>query len=206
MAPFEALYGQKCRSPLCWDKVGESAVVGPQMIADTVDKVSRIREHIRIAQSRQKSYADTRRRELEFQVGDKVFLKVSPMKGVVRFGTKGKLSPRYMGPYEILERIGKVAYRIALPPSLVGVHDVFHVSSLRKYEPDPSHVLRPEDIRIEKDLQYVERPIRVLDSKEKQLRTKTIKLLKIQWSNHTEDEATWELEEAMRDKYPYLWE
>jgi hypothetical protein len=206
MAPFEALYGRKCRSPLCWDAVGENTIIGPQMIADTVEKVSQIRERILAAQSRQKSYADTRRRPLEFMEGDKVFLKVSPMKGVMRFGKKGKLSPRFIGPYEILERIGKVAYRVALPPSLAGIHDVFHVSTLRKYEPNPSHVLQPEQIQLKENLQYEERPIRVLDTKEKQLRTKTIRLVKLQWSNHSQDDATWEVEDEVKKKYPYLYE
>jgi hypothetical protein len=205
MAPFEALYGRKCRSPICWDEVGERVIIGPQLVADTIEKVSKIREHILTAQSRQKSYADNRRRPLEFMEGDKVFLKVSPMKGVMRFGKKGKLSPRYVGPYEILERIGKVAYRIALPPSLAGIHDVFHVSTLRKYEPDPAHVLQLEQIQVKEGLQYEEKPIRILDTKEKQLRNKIIRLVKLQWSNHSENEATWELEDEVKKKFPYLY-
>jgi hypothetical protein len=204
MAPFEALYGRRCRSPLCWDAVGESAVVGPQLITNTIEKVSQIKEHILTAQSRQKSYADVRRRPLEFTVGDRVFLKVSPIKGIMRFGKKGKLSPRYVGPYEILDRIGKVAYRIALPPSLSGIHDVFHVSMLRKYERDPSHVLQPDQIQVKENLQYEERPIRILDTKEKQLRNKVIRLVKLQWNHHSEDEATWELEDMVKQRYPYL--
>ena len=141
MAPYEALYGRKCRSPLCWDEVGESRLVGPEIIQITTEKIRLIRERIQTAQSRQKSYADRRRRDLEFAVGDHVFLKVSPWKGITRFGHKGKLSPRYIGPFEILERVGLVAYRIALPPALSKIHNVFHVSSLRKYIPDPSHIL-----------------------------------------------------------------
>ncbi|GKV02736.1 hypothetical protein SLEP1_g15133 [Rubroshorea leprosula] len=123
MAPFEALYGQRCRSPL-------------------------IKERLRAAQSRQKSYADRRRRDLEFEVGDHVFLKVSPTRGVLRFGIRGKLSPSYIGPYPILERIGEVAYRLELPGNLAGVHDVFHVSLLRKYVPDQSHIVNPEPIQL----------------------------------------------------------
>ncbi|KAL0556795.1 hypothetical protein IC582_005312 [Cucumis melo] len=127
MAPFEALYGKCCRSPVCW---GETT------------------------QSRQKSYADVRRKDLEFDVGDKVFLKVAPMKGVLRFERRGKLSPRFVGPFEILERIGAVAYRLALPPSLSVVYDVFHVSMLRKYVPDPSHVVDYEPLEIDENLSY----------------------------------------------------
>ena len=205
MAPYEALYGRRCRSPICWDEVGELQAVGPKLVEETVELVKQIRERIKIAQSRQKSYADTRRRDLEFQVGDKVFLKVSPMKGVMRFGQRGKLSPRFVGPFEILERIGAVAYKVALPPSLASVHNVFHVSTLRKYEPDPSHVLPVEQLQIDPDLKYEEKPIRILDSKEKQLRNKVIRLVRVQWSNHTGGKSTWELEEAIRQKYPYLW-
>ena len=159
---------------------------------------------MRAAQSRQKSYADKRRRELELEIGDQVFLRVSPWKGVMRFGKKGKLSPRYIGPYEILERVGSVAYRLALPPNLSHVHNVFHISLLRKYMPDPSHVLHAEPIQIESNLTYEEQPVDILDRKEQVLRTKRIPLVKVLWRNHTTEEATWELEEAIKEKYPHL--
>ena len=136
MAPYEALYGRPCRSPLCWTEVGESSITGPDLIRDTSEKVSLIRQRLFTAQSRQKSYADVRRRPLEFEVRDHFFLKVMPKRGVVRFGKRGKLSPRFIGPFEILERIGTVAYRLALPPSMSSVHEVFHVSMLHKYTPD----------------------------------------------------------------------
>jgi hypothetical protein len=137
MAPYEALYGRKCRSPLYWDEVGERELVGPEMIQDTKDKITLIRKRMLAAQSRQKSYADTRRRKLEFEVGDQVFLKVSPMKGVMRFGKKGKLSPRYVGPFLVTEIVGPVAYRVELPSNLAGVHGVFHVSTLQKIRARP---------------------------------------------------------------------
>ena len=130
MAPYEALYGRPCRSPLCWTKVGESSITDPDIIRDTSGKVSLIRQHLLMAQSRQKSYADVRRRPLEFEVRDHVFLKVMPDRGVVRFGKRGKLSLRFIGPFEILERVGTVAYRLDLPPSMSGVHEVFQVSML----------------------------------------------------------------------------
>ena len=139
MAPYEALYGRPCRSPVCWTEVGESSITGPSLIKDISEKVSLIRQRLLNAQSRQKSYADVRRRPLEFEVGDHVFLKVMPKREVVRFGKRGKLSPRFIGPFEILEMIGTVAYRLALPPSMSGVHEVFHVSMLRRYTPDPAH-------------------------------------------------------------------
>ena len=123
MALYEALYGRPCTSPLCWTEVGESSIIGPDLIRDTSEKVSLIRQRLLTAQSRQKSYADVRRRPLEFEVGDHVFLKVMPKRGVVRFGKRGKLSPRFIGPFEILERVGTVAYRLALPPSMSGVHE-----------------------------------------------------------------------------------
>ncbi|KZV40786.1 DNA/RNA polymerase superfamily protein [Dorcoceras hygrometricum] len=139
MAPYEALYGRKCRTPLHWDEVGERAGLGPDVVEQTAAAVRKIRERMKTAQSRQKSYADNRRRELNFEIGDRVFFRIAPMKGVMRFGKKGKLSPRYIGPYEILEKVGTLAYRLALPPQMSAVHNVFHVSALRKYVPHPRY-------------------------------------------------------------------
>ena len=141
MAPYEALYGRPCRSPLCWTEVGESSITGPNMFRDTFEKVSLIRQCLLTTQSWQKNYADVRHRPLEFEVGDHVFLKVMPKRGVVRLSKRGKLSPRFIGPFEILERVGTVAYRLALPPSMSGVYEVFHISMLWKYTPDPAHVV-----------------------------------------------------------------
>ena len=141
MAPYEALYGRPCRSPLCWTEVGESPITGPDMIRDTSEKMILIRQRLLTAQSQRKSYADVRRRPLEFEVRDHVFLKVMPKRGVVRFDKHGKLSSIFIGPFAILERIGTVSYRLALSPSMSGVHEVFHVSMLPKYIPDPAHVV-----------------------------------------------------------------
>ena len=148
MAPYEALYGRPCRSPLCWTEVKESSITSPDLIRDTSEKVSLIRQHLLTAQSRQKSYADIRRRPLEFEVGDHVFLKAMPKRGVVRFGNRGKLSPRFIGPFEILERVGTVVYWLALPTSMSGVHEVFHISMLRRYTPDPADVVDLERLRL----------------------------------------------------------
>ena len=156
------------------------------------------------AQNRQKNYADVRRRPLEFQVGDHVFLKVSPTKGVRRFGIKGKLSPRYIGPFVILGRVGNVAYRLALPPALEGVHDVFHVSMLRKCLADPDQVIELEPQHLEKDLSYAKHPTRILDAQDRKLRNKTLRFLKVQWSRHTPEEATWKLEEHLKKNFPAL--
>ncbi|KAL0562089.1 hypothetical protein IC582_002539 [Cucumis melo] len=154
MAPFEALYGKCCRSPVCWGEVGEQRLMGPELVQSTNEAIQKIRSRMHTAQSRQKSYADVRRKDFEFEVGDKVFLKVAPMRGVLRFERRGKLSPRFVGPFEILERIGPVAYRLALPPSLSTVHDVFHVSMLKKYVSDPSYVVDYEPLEIDENLSY----------------------------------------------------
>ena len=193
MAPYETLYGRKCRTPVCWDEVGERKLVGPEIVQMTCDKIKVIRDRLKIAQDRQKSYADNRRRDLEFEVGDMVFLRISPWKGVLRFGKRGKLSPRYIGPYRIVERIGEVAYRLELPSDLDRIHDVFHVSMLRKYIPDPSHVL-------------TEQLVQILDRREQVLRNKTIPLVKVLWRSHTVEEATWEHEEQMKRHYPHLFD
>ena len=141
MAPYEALYVRPCRSPICWTEVGESSITGLDLIRDTSEKVGLIQKRLLMAQSWQKSYTYRRLRPREFEVGDHVFLKVMPKRGVVGFGKQGKLAPRYIEPFEILERVGTVAYGLALPPSLSGVHEVFNVSMLRKYTPDPAHVV-----------------------------------------------------------------
>ena len=132
MSPFEALYGRKCRTPLFWNQTGESQVFGPEILREAERQVQQIRDTLKTAQSRQKSYADTRRRELTFQEGDYVYLKVSPIRGMRRFKVKGKLSPRFIGPFKILSRKGEVAYQLELPPQLSDVHDVFHISQLKK--------------------------------------------------------------------------
>ena len=204
MAPYEALYGRPCRSPMCWMESGEASLIGPELVQETTDKIRVIRDRLLAAQSRQKSYADHRRRPLEFQIGDHVFLRVTPRKGVFRFGKRGKLAPRYVGPFEILQKIGEVAYKLALPPQLSGIHDVFHVSMLRKYEPDTTHVLDWQDLNLQEDVTYEEGPRQILDKKEKVLRTKIIPLVKVSWDHHGVEGATWELESDMRNKYPEL--
>ena len=204
MAPYEALYGRPCRSPLCWTEVGESSITGPDLIRDTSEKVSLIRQRLLTAQSRQKSYADVRRRPLEFEVGDHVFLKVMPKRGVVRFGKHGKLLPRFIGLFEILERIGTVAYRLALPPSMSGVHEVFHVSMLRKYTLDLAHVVDWGQIEVDTDETFEEGPVCILDSRDQVLRRKTVRLVRVLWRYYGVEESTWEREDTMRATYPFL--
>ncbi|KAK6145306.1 hypothetical protein DH2020_022126 [Rehmannia glutinosa] len=171
MAPYEALYGRKCRSLVCWDEEGIRLLEGPNLIQDTIEKVKIVKSRLKVAQDRQKSYIDQHRREIEYEVGEKVFIRVSPWKGILRFGKTGKLSPRYIGPYEILEKVGPLAYRLALPPELSQIHNVFHVSMLRRYRSDPSHFLRDEPVEIADNLSYAKEPIGIVGYKENNLET-----------------------------------
>ncbi|KAA3480774.1 DNA/RNA polymerases superfamily protein [Gossypium australe] len=204
MAPYEALYGRKCRSPTCWTELGERQLLGPELVAETEDKVKLIQSRLKEASDRQKSYADLKRRDIEFAVGDRVFLKVSPWKKVLRFGKKGKLSPRFIGPYKVLRRVGPVAYQLELPAELSQIHDVFHVSMLRRYRSDPSHVVAVEEIEVNPDLTMEEEPVQILDRDVKVLRRKSVPLVKVLWQNHGIEEATWEPEDTMRQQYPQL--
>jgi hypothetical protein len=185
MAPFEALYGRKCTTPLLWSGVGERSFFGPDIIKDAEEKVRLIRDRLKIAQSRQKSYADSKRREVTYEVGDRAYLRVSPLRGVKRFGVKGKLAPRFVGPFKVLARKGEVAYELELPESLSAVHNVFHVSQLKKCHPEMADTpLRDtiplEEVQLESDLTYEEKPIKILETSERVTRTKTIKFCKVQ--------------------------
>src|SRR5213083_2205899 len=202
MAPFEALYGRWCRSPLNWSKPGERVIFGPDLVTEAEEKVRVIQNHLKTAQSRQKSYSDKRRRPLEFEDGSWAYLCLSPMKGVHRFGVKGKLAPRYIGPFRILQQCGPVAYQLELPPHLSSTHDVFPVSQLKRCLCTPSEAVEVEAIQLEPDLTYQEHPIKILDQKERATRRRTIKSYKVQWSNHSEEEATWETEDFLRTHYP----
>jgi hypothetical protein len=209
MAPFEALYGRKCRTPLNWSETGESQVFGPDVIKEAEEQVQLIRNRLKAAQSRQKSYADSRRRPLTFQVGDFVYLRVTPLKGMQRFHVKGKLAPRYIGPYKVLERRGEMSYKLELPPKLSEFHDVFHVSQLRKClqapnKPETFTEIDQDTIDLNHDLTYRERPIRILEKDVRLTRRRKINMYKVQWSNHTEDEATWEREDYLQREFPEL--
>ncbi|WVZ70903.1 hypothetical protein U9M48_019532, partial [Paspalum notatum var. saurae] len=195
MAPFEALYGRRCRTPLNWSEPGEWVTFGPDLVTQAEEQVKFIHSNLKRAQSRQKSYSDKRRRPLVFELGDHVYLRISPMKGAHRFGVKGTLAPRYIGPFKITEQCGPVAYRLELPSRLAAVHDVFYVSQLKK-------CLRVPEEAIEPDLTYEEHPIKILDQKQRSSRRRTINFYKVQWSNHSEEKATWEQEEYLQTKYP----
>ncbi|CAH9085905.1 unnamed protein product [Cuscuta epithymum] len=175
-----------------------------EIIEETSEAIKTIRQRIEAAQCRQKSYADAKRRPLEFQEGDRVFVKVTPMKGVMRFGKRGKLSPRFVGPYEITKKVGKVAYELALPEEMAGIHNVFHISMLKRYFESPEHILVPPQVQTQPNMTYEERPVKILDREIKRLRNKEIALVKVLWRNHKIEEATWEPEDAMRKRYPEL--
>jgi hypothetical protein len=180
MAPFEVLYRRRCRTPLNWIEPGEKFIFGLDLVEEAEVIVRRIQENLKAVKSRQETYANKRRLPLEFEVGDHVYLRVSPMKGVKRFGVKGKLVPCYIRPFPILEKCGSVAYKLYLPPSLVGVHNVFHMSQLKKCLKAPMDVVLPEVTPLEVDLSYPEHPIKVMDQKDCVTRRKTMKFFKIQ--------------------------
>jgi hypothetical protein len=202
MAPFEVLYRCRCHTPLNWIELGEKVIFGPDLVDEAEATVHRIQDNLKGTKSCQESYANKRRRPLQFEVGDHAYRKVSPMKDVKRFRVKGKLSPRYIGPFSILGRCGTMAYKLELPPSLVEVHDIFHVSQLKKYLKAPVDVVLPEVAPLESDLTYPEHLIKILDQKSHVTRWKTIKFYKIQWSNHMVIEATWESEDFLRSCHP----
>ncbi|GKB61387.1 putative reverse transcriptase domain-containing protein [Tanacetum coccineum] len=182
-APFEALYGRKCRSPVCWSEVGDSQLTGPELVRETTEMIVQIKNRLITAKRRQKSYADVRRKLMEFQVGDMVMLKVSPWKGVIRFGKHGKLSPRYIGPFKIIERIGPVAYKLELPDKLHGIHSTFHVSNLKKCMADENLVIPLEEIQLDDKLHFIKEPIEIMDREVKQLKQSQIPIVKVQWNS-----------------------
>ena len=172
MAPYEALYGRMCRTPLCWIELSKKKVISLDLIQENEEKVKMIRERLKVAADRQKSYVDLKRKDIQHEIGEKVFLKVSHWKKVMRFGRKGKLSPRFIGSYEVIEKVGPMAYRLALPPELEKIHNVFHVSMLRRYKSDTSHVISLEIIELRSDLTYKEEPVEILAQEVKELRNK----------------------------------
>jgi len=188
---------------LCWAEVGDKGILGPKIVRETTLKIKSIQEKIRTAQSRQKSYADRRWRPLEFDEGDHVFLKVTPKLGLRGVFRTKKLSPRYIGPFQILRCIGPAAYQLALPPAMSGLHDVFHVSQLKKFIPDPFQPVELDSIELKSDLTFQPEPERILDRDVKSLRSKEIPIVKVLWKGSPDGEATWELESEMFNQYPH---
>ncbi|GJW99704.1 putative reverse transcriptase domain-containing protein [Tanacetum coccineum] len=201
---FKALYGRKCRSHICWAEVGESQLTVPEIIHEMTEKIVQIKSRIQATCDRQKSYADVRRKPLEFQVGDKVMLKVSPWKGVIRFGKWGKLNPRYIGPFKIIAKVGTVAYRLELPERLSRVHSTFHFSKLKKCMADEPLGIPLDEIQIDDKLHFVEEPVKIMDREVKRLKQSRIPIVKVRWNYKRGPEFTWEREDQMQKKYPHL--
>ncbi|GJX15559.1 putative reverse transcriptase domain-containing protein [Tanacetum coccineum] len=199
-APFEALYGRKCRSPICCTEVGDAQLTSPEIVHETTEKIIQIKKRIQAARDRQKSYTDRRRKPLELEVGDKVMLKVLPWKGVIRFGKRGKLNPHYIGPFKILAKVETVAYRLELPEQLSRVHSIFHVSNLKKCFSDEPLAISLDEIQIDGKLNFIEEPIEIMDREVKQLKH----IVKVRWNSRRGLEFTWEREGQMKKKYPHL--
>ncbi|GKF15319.1 putative reverse transcriptase domain-containing protein, partial [Tanacetum coccineum] len=169
-APYEALYGRKCISPVCWSEVGDSQLTGLELTRDTNEKIVQIKNRLLAARSRQKSYTDKRLKPLGFEVGDMVLLKVSPWKGVVHFEKRGKLSSRYIRPFKIVARVGPVAYTLELPEELKGIHSTFHVSNLKKCLAEGDVVVPMDEIQLDDKLYMIEEPVEVVDNEVKRLK------------------------------------
>nr|XP_025619033.1 uncharacterized protein LOC112710828 [Arachis hypogaea] len=204
MAPYEALYRRKCQSPLCWYEASEKSLLGLEMIAETTEQIKKIRSQMLVAQSRQKSYADQRRKPLEFKEIEHVFLNITPTTGMGRAIKTKKLNPHYIGPFEIWKRIGSVAYRIALLPHLSNLHNVFNVLQLQKYTPDASHVLELELVQVREDMTFPIVSVRIDDPNIKRLLGNEVSLAKVVWIRASIEKHTWELELAMRNDYPHI--
>ncbi|GKB68171.1 putative reverse transcriptase domain-containing protein [Tanacetum coccineum] len=203
-APFEALYGQKCCSPVCWVEVGEVQLTGSELVQETTGKIIQIKQRMQVPRDRQKSYTDLKRKPMEFQVGDKVMLKVSPWKRVVRFGKWGKLNPRYVGPFKVLERVRDISYKLKLPEELSRVHNTFHVSNLKKCYADEPLVVSLDGLHFDDKLHFVEEPVEIMDREVKRLKRSRIPIIKVRWNSRRGPEITWEREDQFWKNYPHL--
>nr|GEV97280.1 putative reverse transcriptase domain-containing protein [Tanacetum cinerariifolium] len=203
-APFEALCGRKCRSPIREAEVGDSQLIGPEIIHETTKKIIQIKSRIQASRDRQKSYADVRWKPLEFQVGYKVMLKVSPWKGVIRFGKQEKLNPHYIGPFKIIAKVGTVAYRLELLEQLSKVHSTFHVSNLKKCLADEPLAIPLDEIQVDDKLHFVEEPVEIMDREVKRLKQSRVSIFKVCWNSRRGPEFTWECKDQLKKKYPHL--
>ncbi|GJY01756.1 putative reverse transcriptase domain-containing protein [Tanacetum coccineum] len=203
-APFEALYGRKCRSPVCWAEVGQVQLTGPELVQETTERIIQIKQRIQTARDRQKSYADLKRKPMEFQVGDRVMLKVLPWKWVIHFGKRGKLNPRYVGPFKVLEKIRTIAYKLVLPQELSRVHNTIHVSNLKKCYSDEPLAIPLEGLHVDDKLHFVKEPIEIMDQEVKRLKQSRIPIVKARWNSRRGPEFTWERENQFQKKYPHL--
>eukprot|EP00253_Pinus_taeda_P006608 PITA_06608 len=203
MSPFEVLYGRKCRTPSNWSGPEDKLKLGPEMLQEMEDMVKKVRANLKAAQDRQKNFADRKRRFKEYQVGDHIYIIIQARKSTLQWSSCAKLAPRYFGPFQVLARVGSVAYQLALP-SHIRIHNVFHVSMLNKYVYDPKHVIKWQNIRVEPEGEVLVEPLSILDRREVQLRKRVITQIKVQWQHYGPKEATWEDEELFRKAYPEL--
>ncbi|GKF18536.1 hypothetical protein Tco_0063454, partial [Tanacetum coccineum] len=178
-APFEALYGRKCRSPVCWAEVGQVQLTSLEIVQETTEKIIQIKQRMQVARDRQKSYVDLKRKSMDFQVRDKVMLKVSPWKGVVHFGKQGKLNPMYVGAFKVLEKVGSIAYKLELPKELSRVYNTFHISNLKKCYADEPLAVPLDGLHFDDKLQFVEEPVKIMDHEVKQLRRSRVPIVKV---------------------------
>jgi transposase InsO family protein len=206
MAPFEFLYGRPCQTSLSWDRLEDRVLVGPEVIQEMEEQMQSIRQRIKEAQDRQKSYVDAHHVDHSYEVGDRVFLWVKPHKSSIKLGKGAKLSPRFVGPFKVVEKKGPMAYRLALPDSLRRMHDVFHVSVLRHYISDPSHVIDMSSLQVSDEGALMVEPIHILDHRIRQLRRRIVDQVKVQWDNYSPHSATWEDAYEMRQQFPYLFD
>ncbi|GJR43661.1 putative reverse transcriptase domain-containing protein [Tanacetum coccineum] len=201
----KALYNWKCRSPVCWAEVGEVKLTGPELVQETTEKFIQIKQRIQVTRDRQKSYTDLKRKPMEFQVGDKVILKVLPWKGVIRFGKREKLNPRYVVPFKVLERVGDVAYKLELPEELSRVNNTFHVSNLKKcYACDETISHSLDELHFNDSFSFVREPVEIMDREFKRLSQSRVPIIKVRWNSRRGPEFTWESEDQFWKKYPHL--
>eukprot|EP00253_Pinus_taeda_P033985 PITA_33985 len=205
LSPFEVLYGRKCRTPSSWGGPEDKLSLGPEMLKDMEDMVKRVRANLKVAQDRKKSFANRKRRFTEYKVGDHMFVRIQTRRSTLQWSGCAKLAPRYFGPFQILARVGPVAYQLALP-SHIRIHNVFHVSVLKKYVYDPKHVIRWQDVRVELEGEVLVEPQSILDRREVRLRKRVITQVKVLWQHYGLEEATWEDEELIRKAYPNLFD
>ncbi|GKD25802.1 putative reverse transcriptase domain-containing protein [Tanacetum coccineum] len=203
-SPFEVLYGRKCRSPVCWIEVGDVQLMGPKIIHETTKKIVQIQQRLQAARDQQRSYANVMQKPLEFQIRDRVMLKVSPRKGVIRFRKRVKLNPRYIRPFKILKRVGPVGYTLELFEELSNVHSTLYVSNLKKCLSDESLVIPIKDLRLDDKLNFVEEPIEIMDPEVKQPKQSRIPIVEVRWNSKRGPEFTWEREDQIRAKYPHI--
>ncbi|GJX00873.1 putative reverse transcriptase domain-containing protein [Tanacetum coccineum] len=203
-APFEALYARKCRSPIYWAEVGDAQLTSLEIIHKMTEKNFQIKKRIQAAHDRQKSYADRTRKPLEFQVGDRVMLKVSPWKGVIRFGKRGKLNPRYIEPFKILPKLRMVAYRLELLDQLSHFHSTFHISKLKKCLSDEPLTIPLDGIHIDDKLNFIKEPVEIMDREVKHLKQSRIPIVKVLWNSRRGPEFNWEREDQIQKNYPHM--